>query len=290
MLSKIFPHPVDSIDRDQGTISWAFLVSLSLPLLRRPFYEFFLRLHQILAITATYSIWSHLRKGPSLSQKYIYTTIGTFLLTVLVQCGLIMYQTGMVGNGFARVKVTNIKEMLSREHVIIGSEVMRLQVSLASPLQVKPGQYICLWIPWFGFLQSHPFMITSWSDEGLRSLDIFVEPREGLTRALLRYSESSREGGTSYLASFSGPHGTSVPAGTYETVLMMADGFGIVSHLPYLKQLIHGYNACKIRTRRIHLVWQLENKGTKTIRLPFLKCMTTLNRSRSGVCRSRPVE
>ncbi|KAJ9607461.1 hypothetical protein H2204_015700, partial [Knufia peltigerae] len=137
---------------------------------------------------------------------------------------------------------------------------MTLQVRLTSPVQVKPGQYICLWIPWFGLLQSHPFMITSWSDESLESLDIFVEPRDGLTRKLLRYSDSSRGSGTLYKALFSGPHGTTVPAGTYETVLMMADGFGVVSHLSYLKQLIHGYNACKIRARRIHLVWQLETK------------------------------
>ncbi|EHY57102.1 hypothetical protein HRR83_002602 [Exophiala dermatitidis] len=243
-----------------GTISLGILVPLSNPLLRRPFYEFFLRLHQTLAVTATYSIWSHLKKSHSLPQKYIYVTIGTFLLTVLVQCGLIVYQTGVVGNGFARVKITNIKEMLNREHVIIQQEVMTLQVRLTSPVQVKPGQYICLWIPWFGLLQSHPFIITSWSDESLESLDIFVEPRDGLTRKLLRYSDSSRGSGTLYKALFSGPHGTTVPAGTYETVLMMADGFGVVSYLPYLKQLIHGYNACKIRTRRIHLVWQLETK------------------------------
>ncbi|OQU97172.1 FAD-binding domain-containing protein [Cladophialophora immunda] len=243
-----------------GAISWGFLVPLSHPLLRRPSYEFFLRVHQILAIVVTYSIWAHLRKSPSLPQKYIYITIGTFLLTILVQCGLIMYQTGVFGSGLAKVKVTNVKEMLAREHVIIGQEVVTLQVRLASPLQVKPGQYICLWIPWFGRLQSHPFMITSWSDESLESLNIFVEPRDGLTRKLLRYSDSSRERGTLYNALFSGPHGITVPAGNYETVLMMADGFGIVSHLSYLKQLIHGYNACRIRTRRIHLVWQLETK------------------------------
>lgn len=290
MLSKVFLHPVSRIDKDQGAISWGFLVPLSLPLLRRPFYEFFLRLHQTLAVTATYSIWSHLKKSHSLPQKYIYVTIGTFLLTVLVQCGLIVYQTGVVGNGFARVKITNIKEMLNREHVTIQQEVMTLQVRLTSPVQVKPGQYICLWIPWFGLLQSHPFMITSWSDESLESLDIFVEPRDGLTRKLLRYSDSSREGGTLYRALFSGPHGTTVPAGTYETVLMMADGFGVVSHLSYLKQLIHGYNACKIRTRRIHLVWQLETKGTPAIGLPVFSRRTTLNCSRFGICRRRLVE
>jgi len=42
--------------------------------------------------------------------------------------------------------------------------------------------------------------------------------------------------------------------GEYENILMIANGFGIAAHLPYLKQLIHGYNARKVRARHIHLV------------------------------------
>jgi NAD(P)H-flavin reductase len=51
----------------------------------------------------------------------------------------------------------------------------------------------------------------------------------------------------------------------YETVLIVASGFGIAAQLPYLKRLIHGYNAREVRARRIHLVWQIENKGESVI-------------------------
>lgn len=71
---------------------------------------------------------------------------------------------------------------------------------------------------------------------------------------------------------------------------MMADSFRVVSHLSYLKQLIYRYNAYKIRTRRIHLVWQLETKGTQTIKLPVFSRRITLNYSRSGIYRRRLIK
>ncbi|PVH68529.1 hypothetical protein DL98DRAFT_599439 [Cadophora sp. DSE1049] len=60
---------------------------------------------------------------------------------------------------------------------------------------------------------------------------------------------------------FSGPHGTSIAMDEYESVLMVASGFGIAAHLSSLKKLIYGYNARLGRTRRIRLVWQLRNQA-----------------------------
>jgi hypothetical protein len=51
----------------------------------------------------------------------------------------------------------------------------------------------------------------------------------------------------------------------YETILMVASGFGIAAQLPYLKRLIHGYNSREVFARRIHLVWQIEDKGKTVI-------------------------
>jgi NAD(P)H-flavin reductase len=104
-------------------------------------------------------------------------------------------------------------------------------------------------------------MVTSWSEEKQLSLDLFIEPRGGFTSELLRRSKPSNNGRSSYVALFSGPHGTSAPVGDYETILMVADGSGIFAHSAYLKKLIYGYNSCKTRTRRIHLVWQLQTFG-----------------------------
>ena len=45
----------------------------------------------------------------------------------------------------------------------------------------------------------------------------------------------------------------------YENILMVASDFGIAAHLPYLKRLIHGYNARQLCARRVHLVWQVRD-------------------------------
>ena len=61
------------------------------------------------------------------------------------------------------------------------------------------------------------------------------------------------------LVLFSGPYGKSIPMDDYKNILMIASGFRITAHLPYLKQLIYGYNSHEVRAWRIHLVWQVRD-------------------------------
>ncbi|KAE9987537.1 hypothetical protein EG328_002522 [Venturia inaequalis] len=113
----------------------------------------------------------------------------------------------------------------------------------------------------WSFLQSHPFTVTSWAEGKQDSLDLLIEPRGGFTQRLLLNSKAARKAGGRLqprLALFTGPYGTSASVNRYETVVMVASGFGIAGQLPYLKKLIYGYNTCTTRTRRVHLVWQLE--------------------------------
>ena len=60
---------------------------------------------------------------------------------------------------------------------------------------------------------------------------------------------------------FNGPHGKSILMDVCKNILMVATGFGIAVHLPYLKQIIYDYNACEVRARRIHLVLQVRDIG-----------------------------
>jgi NAD(P)H-flavin reductase len=66
---------------------------------------------------------------------------------------------------------------------------------------------------------------------------------------------------------FTGPHGTSEIVDGFETVLLIASGFGIAVTIPYLKKMIHGYNTCTLHVRRLYLVWQIESIGEKTLPL-----------------------
>jgi len=63
------------------------------------------------------------------------------------------------------------------------------------------------------------------------------------------------------IAFISRPHGSTAPAGEYGKVVIIASGFGIAAQLPLLKELIQGSNYTEVRTRDIHLVWQLQNLG-----------------------------
>lgn len=117
-------------------------------------------------------------------------------------------------------------------------------------------------------------MIVYWTEGEIPSLYFLIQPQDGLTRKLYerahdvdsfdlvdddRLQEIPRS--CFQLAWISGPHGSGAPVGKYGSVLMVATGIGIAAQLPYLKELIWGFNHCEIRTRRIHLVWQLNFVG-----------------------------
>ncbi|EJP60725.1 metalloreductase transmembrane component [Beauveria bassiana ARSEF 2860] len=69
-----------------------------------------------------------------------------------------------------------------------------------------------------------------------KHFDLFIEPRGGFTQNLFALSY---HGPTTRRAMFSGPHGKKLPVHSYENVVMLATGFGIAAHLPYLRKLIH---------------------------------------------------
>ena len=189
---------------------------------------------------------------PLLPRLYVYIFALIFLSILLLQCVFVIYRNRIIGGGCSRASISHV------------NEIVKIRLTLARPLKVEAGQYVGLWIPtisFWSFLQSHPFVVTSWSEGSQSSLDLFIEPRRGFTRELLSHSKIDCDGPSPCVALFSGTHGTSAPVGDYETVRMIASGFGMAAQLPYLKQVIYGYNASKTRTRRIHLVWQLESLG-----------------------------
>jgi NAD(P)H-flavin reductase len=155
-------------------------------------------------------------------------------------------------------------------------------------LKIETEQYINLWIPsvsFWSFTQSHPFVIISWAVGEQDTLDLFIEPCRGLTRELLQHAKSGRV--INALVMFSGSYGKSVAMEEFETIVMVASGFGIAAQLPYLKRLIHGYNAREVCARRIHLIWQIEDKGT-SLRDRRLTNEAYMNRNRN--CRSITTE
>jgi len=224
---------------------------LSLPVFRKPSYELFLRSHQVLAFLCAYALWRHLSSKSLLVRICLYISTGMFGLTSSLQLCSILYRNANFRRGFPRVRVTKV------------SGGIKVTVIVPSRLQIKPGQYINLWIPsisFWSFLQSHPFVVASCTEGQQTTLELLIGPQKGLSSKFLRNSTYDSDS----LALFSGPHGLSAPLAEFETVLLVASGLGIAAQLPYLRHLIRGYNDFQVRTRRIHLVWQLESLGKQT--------------------------
>jgi hypothetical protein len=201
--------------------------------------------------------------------------MGIFLATLFVHMMLVIYRNGLFsGNDCPRAIVSCLPEEPEPEEseteepepkgngVICDRITVRL--ILPKPVKVKAGQYINLWLPSVGlwsWAQTHPFMVTSWSDEKQPVLDLLIEPRRGLSAAIHRQARAAGHGSLSFLALYSGPHGISESVSQYERVLMVATGSGIATVIPYVRMLIHGYNTCTSYVRWIHLIWQVDNLG-----------------------------
>jgi NAD(P)H-flavin reductase len=187
---------------------------------------------------------------------YVYIFAGIAAALLVVQCGGVVFRNKAWGRGFSRANITCF------------NGTVRIRIAVPRPIEIKAGQYINVWMPsvsWYIF-QSHPFVVTNWVEGKQVTLELFIQPRRGLTRRLFSRGTLDARDSIPRLALFTGPHGISIPVVEYETVLMVATGFGIAAQLPYLRQLIHGYQTCKARTRRVHLVWQLQSLGEPLLR------------------------
>ena len=101
-------------------------------------------------------------------------------------------------------------------------------------------------------------MVISWAPGKQHTINLLIDPQRGLTQELLYHAKKSHA--MSPLVVFSGTHRISIEMDEYESILMVASGFSVATHLLYLKKLIYGYNVRLVHTRQIHLVWQIRDK------------------------------
>lgn len=81
-----------------------------------------------------------------------------------------------------------------------------------------------------------------------------MKSRAGFTAELDRHTDKPLQ------AFIDGPYGVQHDFGEYETVIMFATGIGIAGCIPYIKDLLLGYNSCEVRTRRIRVAWEIKEQ------------------------------
>lgn len=198
---------------------------------------------------------------------YVFVQAGLFLAACFIQLTLVLWRH-------------NFKPSLAT--VKLDQETVRVTLSLAKQraLKIEAGQYINLWMPlsietggyshlYEPFVstrsawQSHPFTVVSWSKRPQRSLELVVKPQNGWTRRLFIISELAELRALrndrinkvfQTVAMFSGPHGPALSTHGYQNILVLAQTFGILSCMPFLRKIMDEYGGSTVE--RVHLVYE----------------------------------
>lgn len=238
----------------QGSASILCMIISCLPIIRRYDYPIFYVSHYLLAALVATGVVLHLPRDSVDAWRLVYATAAVLGANTLLKIGVVLHCNGAFAGSWTDGYV--IKH---------ADDSMRIEIYLGRPVIIQPGQYIDLWVPslnpWSWF-QSASFIVTSWSTEKQSTLQLYVEcPNRpfGFTWLLLwRARRNSRRN----LILFSGPHGISVPASRYETVLLVASDSGILAIRPYVDQLFHCVTKRTSKTRRLCLIWNVTRRSS----------------------------
>ncbi|KAI9884401.1 MAG: hypothetical protein M1823_003811 [Watsoniomyces obsoletus] len=236
-----------------GTIAATALLSIaifSLVFIRRRFYETFIRFHFLLAATLAGALVVHIDRRNH-RVVYLWIALGCWCLNFVLRTLRMIYRN--LGGSGNEVQIDTFSD--ATEHIT----AVHIRVPVSRAWTFRAGQYVYLWFPCMGlrsWSHSHPYSVAWWDTppSGDRTISFLVEPRNGLSRRLMR-SHFTR------LALMDGPYGVDAGLGDYETVLLFAGGIGIAATLSYVRHLVEGYGQRRIRTRRLSLVWILRKQS-----------------------------
>jgi predicted ferric reductase len=242
----------------QAGSAFGFILLLSIRLVRRALYEWFLNSHLILSVVVFIALWRHISSQKP-AEVFLRIGVGLWAIATALHWVWFAFRNVAYGRKFARARVTQPADQYKPDKSLVDtSNVLQVDITVPRPWRVKAGEFVFLSIPKLGIftgLRGHPFMV-SWWERDLKGLTIslLVKSRAGFTAELSKHLNKS------LLAFVDGPYGTDHGFGEYGTVIMLATGIGIASHMPFIKDLVNGYNNCEVKTRRIRLVWQIKEK------------------------------
>ena len=215
-----------------------------------PLYEFFQKIHYAIAILIVYAIWRHVSVRSSSSRIYMIVAACVFLSTTTLRYARVIWRNVVWSKPYPATQIIQVKD------------AVRLRITLPRPWQIRAGEFIYIWMPGVSFwssFQSHPFMISWWDrnadGEGV-NIYLLLKPRSGFTQRLLQHAGPKR-----LLTWVDGPYGRTHNVGDYGTVLMFATGIGIAAQVPYIKQLLKGFQEFRVRTKAILLIWRLDKES-----------------------------
>ena len=221
-------------------------------------------IHIALAALSIVGVWYHIKLGELEQMRYIYGVIGLWVADRVARALRVVY------NNFGGTRTRTVIEALP-------GDTVRLTMTLARPWHARPGQHAYLYMPGISFWQSHPFSV-SWTEgtddltadklasthqerKAMQKMQIcfIIRARTGFTNTLYQKVAAAPAGKMDATCYVEGPYGAKHPLDSYGTVVLFAGGVGVTHQVPYVKDLVAGFAAGIVATRRVHLVWAIQS-------------------------------
>ncbi|EPS41877.1 hypothetical protein H072_4164 [Dactylellina haptotyla CBS 200.50] len=254
-----------------GTISTCamiFLLLQSPSIIRHAFYEVFLTLHILGAVLVVVTLYYHLQLIHNKWLLHLQVAIGLWAAERAVRFLSIIYRN--VGRTTTKATLT-----------ALSTEAVRVTLDMPRPFKFRPGQHVYLYLPTVTGWQSHPFSV-AWADENAplvwdekkddlprnrqdvygpqkTTVELIVRRRTGATNSMFNKAAASPDSTAVVPAFVEGPYGTHHSLASFGTVVLFAGGVGITHQLPNVLELVQGYVDGTVATRKVTLIWVLQN-------------------------------
>jgi len=242
--------------------------------IRHAFYETFLNVHKLMALTFLIGVYIHL-KWDNLPQ--VPWAIVCFVLyggEYFARIFIILYHNYSRKYGWTEVEVE-----------ALDAEASRLTFKLPRPWHPKPGAHVHVYIPTLSWLSSHPFSV-AWNDvrpvtvgrsanmlpvaekedfdydrktELAGTVSLVVRARGGFTKKLYDRANAQPDRKWRTRGALEGPYGGHDSLRSYGTLLLFAGGVGITHQVQYVKDFVEGYHNGTAAARKVVLIWSVPN-------------------------------
>jgi len=204
----------------------AWMTISSLVPLRRLCYEFFVLQH--LASGAIF-LWLLYKHVPSYAAYNVWMAVAFVLSGRVLRSCIFLFQNLSRHIGY----VAELKAMPGDITMITIYDVN---------FSWRPGQHILLWCPTLGPLESHPFTISSVSQDTVSNssneMELVVRARTGFTRRLHSRASSPQSARSKVRAFVTGPFGNLPNWNTFETIVLISASTGASFTLPILESIL----------------------------------------------------
>jgi ferric-chelate reductase len=206
-------------------------------------YEFFVAQHIITFFALIIAIMIHIPPTALHAQTYIFTAIGLYLASRLIQTVLYLDRN-----------VHPSRATLTRA----SDGVTKIRINHRKLKFWTPGSYILLSIPRYGLFQSHPATIASTPSSHGGDLVFFLRSHRGFTR---RIHNAAGTGGD-HLALIDGPYGGhQADFAAFPIAFLIAGSTGISFIMPILLDIAERASTVKLPVKDIHFVWTVKEES-----------------------------